>query len=146
MKLATGLLTDLLEIVEKTVDTKKSDGGLAVLLEPGATTLVGGGKIAEGAKLGDVVKRIAGLASADNPGIASALKLDAETHEGVTFHVITAPVSDPEAAKAFGPTVDLVVGIGPDRVYAAVGERMQSLRSSRSSTARSRRPAKPSRP
>ena len=49
LKLSTGLLTDLLDVIEKTVDTKKADGGLAVVLGPGSTTVLAGGRIAGGA-------------------------------------------------------------------------------------------------
>jgi len=123
VQLATRLINDLLDVVEKTIEGKKSDGGAVLLLDSSAATFVAGGKVAEGAKLEGVVKQLAQMAAKDQPEFAQAMKLDAETHAGVRFHTLAFPVppGEAEATKVFGDTLDIVVGIGDESVYLAGG-------------------------
>ncbi len=120
-KVAQELLSDLLDVVEKTVESKKSDGGLALVLKPGAPTVVIGGAIAEGATLEKVLKRVADIAKGETPELGNLIKLDAETHEGVTFHNITVPVPDEDAAAVLGQTVEVVIGLSDESFYVAAG-------------------------
>ncbi len=129
VQLATRLITDLLEVVEKTIDTKVADGGLALMLEPGESVLVAGGAIGGGATLEKVLKQLAQLLAQHNPELAKGLKLDAQTHAGVRFHSLTLPTPDEslvaDAADVFdalfGQTMEIVFGIGDNRAYLAVG-------------------------
>ena len=50
------------------------------------------------------------------------IKFDAEKYDGVNFHVAKIPVPDPKAAEVFGESVQVVVGIGPSRLYIGVGK------------------------
>jgi hypothetical protein len=122
--LATKLLTDAMDVVEQTIDAKKADAGLVLLLDTDQLELVIGGTIADGAKLEGVVKQLAKVASTENPEFAQALKLDDETHQGVRFHTLAIPteeLGDPGAVELFGPTLNVVLGIGEKSVYLAAG-------------------------
>jgi hypothetical protein len=120
-KLATQILGDVLDVVQKTIDNKKSDAAVALLLKPNSATLVAGGLIAEGAKLEKVVKQLVDLVGKDQPDLAKMVKLDAETHQGVRFHTVAIPVPSPEPVKVFGETLEIVLGMSDQSVYLAVG-------------------------
>jgi hypothetical protein len=124
LKLASQLLSDLLDVLEKTVENKTADGGLALLLKPGALTFVLGGTIADGAKLEKALKQLAAEVQKAEPQVAQILKLDAETHQGIRFHTLAVPtkeMDDEIAAKLFGDTLDVVLGISETSVYLSVG-------------------------
>jgi hypothetical protein len=120
-KMAKQLLGDVVDVVTKTVDGKKLDGGLALLLEPGAPTLVAGMNVADGEKLDKALKQLVEEAGKDEPGLAKLIKLDAEKYAGINFHTASVPVTDEQAAIALGKKVDLVLGIGPQSIYFGAG-------------------------
>jgi hypothetical protein len=121
VKLATQLIGDLFDVLEKTIENKVADGGVVLLLNPGALTFVAGGVVADGAKLESAIKRLADELQKEEPGFAQLLKLDAETHEGVRFHTLDMPVDEEEMAKVFGDTLNIVVGISENSIYLGVG-------------------------
>ena len=115
-----------MDVLEKTVEGGKVDGGLMVNLAPKNVHVVAGLKIAEGAKLDKVVKQVVERVGKENPTATQLIKLDAETYQGVRFHVFTFPVAlIPEHeregfSKVFGDKVEIVIlGIGDDSVYVA---------------------------
>jgi len=126
-QLAIGLLTDLLDVLEKTIESKKSDGGMVLKLAPQAVTFAVGGAIAEGDKLEKVIKQLAAVVKKDQPELVETLKLDAETHKGVRFHTLSLPVPEEEAVKFFGEKVSVVVGINQQSVYLAAGRNAAEL-------------------
>jgi hypothetical protein len=121
LKLAKQIIDDLMDVAVKTIENKKSDGGLVLLLEPEAVTLVAGSVIAEGAKLESALKTLAAEVAKDSPELAGLLKLNAETHDGVRFHVLNIPVPEKQLVPMVGETLEVVVGIGDDKVYLAAG-------------------------
>ena len=124
LKLAKQIIDDLMDVATKTIENKKSDGGLVLLLDPEAVTLVAGSVIAEGAKLESALKTLAAEVAKDSPELAGLLKLNAETHDGVRFHVLNIPVPpgpDKDIVPLVGKTLEVVVGIGDDKVYVAAG-------------------------
>ncbi len=86
-QVAKQLLSDAVAVVQKTLQGKKIDCGLAFSLRPRASTLLCGGVIAGGENLDKVVKRLIAQIRADDPDSTKSLKLDAEVHDGVHFHV-----------------------------------------------------------
>ncbi|MEE8451508.1 MAG: hypothetical protein V3R99_06315 [Thermoguttaceae bacterium] len=116
-----GLLNDLLDVADATIDGRKMDAGMVVMLQPGKATLVAGGSVAKGDTLEGLLKQMANMGVTLQPDLAQFLKLDAETYQGVRLHTFSMPTPDPEAAKAIGETVEAVVGINDTSIYAAVG-------------------------
>ena len=124
LKLASEVLSSLLDVVEKTIETKTVDGGMALLLKPDALTFVAGGAIADGAKLETMLKKLAAEVQNKEPELAKLLTLDAETHQGVRFHTLAIPADEMDeeiAPKLFGPNMDVVVGISETSAYLSVG-------------------------
>ena len=119
--LAKQLLGDILDVAEKTIGLKKSDGGMAIVLGD-APAIVAGARIAEGAKLESALKKLINELGKDEPKLAEIVKFDVEKYEGVSFHVAKIPLPDPEAAEIFGDAVQIVVGIGPSRLYFGAGK------------------------
>ena len=120
-ELAKQLLGDILDVVEKTAELKKSDGGMSVVLDDGPV-IVAGARIAEGAKLESALKKLVKELAADEPKLADIIKFDADKYEGVNFHVATIPVPDAKAAEVFGESVQIVVGISPSSLYFGAGK------------------------
>ncbi len=120
-ELAKQLLGDVLNVVEKTVELKKSDAGMAVVLGDGPA-FVFGARIAAGKKLEDTIKKLVKELANDEPKMKDIITFDAEKYEGVNFHVAKIPLPDPKAAKVFGESVQLVIGINESSLYFGAGK------------------------
>ena len=121
VNLMTRFSTDLLDVLQKTLATKKIDGGLAMLLEPGAATVVGGATVVDGAKLEKALQQLVDGLKKTDPEAAKLIKFNAETHEGVHFHKLSIPTPHPMLVPMFGDTLDLVLGTAADKVMLGVG-------------------------
>ena len=127
LKLATQLTGDIFDVLEKTVDAKKKDGGMSILLDPAAVTVVAGVAVVDGPKLEKVLKQLADELGKSEPEKAKWLKLNADSHEGVRFHTLSIPMSADELAslaplKPFvGDTLEVVLGIADDKLMVAAG-------------------------
>ena len=58
LKQATHLADELFAVLEKSVETRRSDGGLAVLVDPAGVTVLGGAAVADGGKLDEIFKEL----------------------------------------------------------------------------------------
>jgi len=127
MKLAKQLASDLMDVVEKTLESGKMDMAASAKLGPKAATVVAGGQIAEGGKLESVLKRLVQQVIKDQPDAAKFFKLDAEKHQDVRFHVVSVPTgmmggdAQEKAAALVGESLDVVIGIGEKSLYVAAG-------------------------
>jgi hypothetical protein len=121
-QVAKGLLGDAMDVLDKTIENKTIDRGMALLLEAGAPTFVFGMTVADGAKLEKVLKQLVAEAGKEESPVAKLIKLDVAKHEGVNFHAATVPIEDEEAAAVLGKELDLVVGIGADALYFGAGK------------------------
>ncbi|MGA2619134.1 MAG: hypothetical protein ABSF26_16110 [Thermoguttaceae bacterium] len=120
------VVSDLAELVRKTVRSGRCDGAVTVLLDPAAATGLAGLYVADGALLDKALKTLADMAIADNPGVAQLVKLDADRAQSVRLHTVSIPIG-PETDNrdkivgAIGETLDIVIGVGPDSAYLAAG-------------------------
>lgn len=126
-KQARQLAGDLMDALEKTIQTGKLDGGLRLKLGPKNLQLVAALRIAEGAKLEQTVKELIQRIAKDVPPVAQAVRFDAETHQQVRFHLVSVPTDqlDPHARQVFqqvvGDKLELILGIGQDSLYVSAG-------------------------
>ena len=120
-ELAKQLLGDVMGVVEKTVELKKSDAGMAIVLENGPAVVVGA-RIAAGEKLEATIKKLVKEIAKDDPKVEEIIKFDAEKYEGVNFHVAKIPLPDPKAAEVFGESVQIVIGINDSSLYLGAGK------------------------
>jgi len=120
-ELAKQLLGDVFTVVEKTVELKKSDAGMAVVLDDGPA-VVFGARIAAGVKLEAALKKLVKEIAKDDPKIEDIVKFDAEKYEGLNFHVAKIPISEPKLAEVLGDTVQIVVGVNESSLYFGAGK------------------------
>lgn len=126
MKTVRQILDDLLDVARQTAQTGRVDGGVVVTLEPKAATAVVGGRIAAGAKLNAALKRLAKLATDSVPDAADMIKFDAGTLAGMQLHTASIPLppdvdNREQVVKLVGESLDLVIAVGDDSAYLAVG-------------------------
>ena len=124
-KLAKQMLGDLLSVLRKTAEAGQIDVGLSVLADDESLSLVAGGFVADAATLEKLVKQSVHLAIAENPGLDTAITLDAEEHQGVRLHVVSVP-ADQLPTEDFPPMLvgdafTAAVGFGEQHAYLAVG-------------------------
>jgi hypothetical protein len=123
MKLVNEMLADALSIAQKNLETKKTDAGMALCLNPSAVTLVAGATVVDGKPIEDLVKKFIDAVKAEEPALADMAKLNAETYKGIRFHTFSMPTPD-EAAEVkpfIGDTIDVVLGVGDTQAYLAAG-------------------------
>ncbi len=119
------VLRQLLDVIEKTVQTGKSDAGAIVVCGPNKFQAVLGGFVADTAGLESAVKNLITLAKGDAEFNSMAtVKMDLENYKDVKFHQISVklPESEDDARKVFGDSVDVYFGAGHDGAYVALGK------------------------
>ena len=122
-KLASELLGDLFDIIKDVFDSKKSDGGFALMLDESTLAGVGGIGGIDGAKLEKLVTRIVDLAKIGDEEIVKEFKLKAETYEGFTIHHVGITLPEEEMTPFVGPQLDLYFGIdGKKQCYFSFGK------------------------
>lgn len=114
---AKSAANDFVDAMVATFKAGVMDGGAVLNLTPNSLSLVAGGFIAEPTKIESMLKKLAKL-GIDNPTI----KWDADSHEGVNFHVFSYNTpNEEEAHQLFGDTIEFAVGIGKQSVYFSLG-------------------------
>jgi hypothetical protein len=113
-----------LDVVEATVKKGVFDGGFVIVGE-GPFTLAAGALIEEGKRLESAFKQALELVKGKPD--APEIKLNAETHAGVTFHTLSGPWppndnDNEQAKKLLGDELVVTFGFAADRVFVAVGE------------------------
>ncbi len=117
---AKSAVNDFIDAMMATFKAGVMDGGAVFNLSPQSLSLVAGGFIADPAKVESGLKKLAELGK-DNPNMP-AIKWNAESHQGVTFHTLSVPTPDEnEPRQLFGTTVEMAVGIGKQSVYFSLG-------------------------
>jgi hypothetical protein len=120
-KLVKDLLDDALSIAEKNLETKKSDVGMTLRLEPSALTLVAGTAVADGKPIEGLAKKILEAAKQEEPSLSDRVKFDAETYKGVRFHTFSIPTPEEDMKPFVGDEIDVVLGVGDKQAFVALG-------------------------
>ncbi len=124
---AKKVVADLFKVLRGSLGKGYMDlGGSLVLGESDVQFALGMG-IAEGSKLEASVKEIAVWAEAD--GAPVAFEFDIATENGVRFHKVKfeIPESEEEMRQIFGGKVELLLGVGDEALYAAMGKDPQAM-------------------
>ncbi len=116
----------VIDAVEKSELTGKSNGGLAVLLSESQATLLAGAYVADPSSLEEAVRKLAAKAVEQEPKLKPYIKLDAETFKGVELHTMNLPIPDDaddreKVVSLVGEELDVVVGIGKQAIYFGIG-------------------------
>lgn len=129
LKRATHLADQLFNVLKKNVETKHIEGGLSVLLDPAAATVIAGTTVADDAKLEEILKELIAEIREGKPATADAIKCTTETYEGIRLHVFTVPTPEPRWQPLVGDKLEVIVGIGDHRLLVAAGrDAMKTLK------------------
>ena len=125
-KLAKQMLGDLIEVIRKTINSRRLDAGFSVLADSDSLNLVVGAFVADTATLEKLLKQIVHLAIAEDPGVENAINLNAEEHQGVRLHTLSVPTDQlPEGADLppmlAGDTLTGAVGFSDQNVFLTFG-------------------------
>lgn len=125
LKLAKRLIDDLADVIQKTIESKRWDGGAVVYLSADRLTAVAGSRVADTAKLEKLVKDLVDQAAKDQPELQAAVKMNADEHQGYKFHRFTLPTEQlgraPNLSKFVGDTLTVILALGNDTAYVAGG-------------------------
>jgi len=121
------IVGQFMDVLVKTLESGKMDGGAALVLEPKNISFVAGGYVADGAALDAAFRKLVATAK-DEPDFPK-VQFDVATHGGVKFHTLSVPIpeGEAEAREFFGPNMDIVLGTSPGSVYMAFGKNAQGL-------------------
>lgn len=116
-----------MDVLAKTVESGKMDGGAALVLEPKNISFVAGLYVADGATFEAAFRKLVDIAK-DEPEFPK-VQFDVATHGGVKFHTLSVPIPEGEAEmrEFFGPNMDIVLGTSPGSAYLAFGKNAQPL-------------------
>lgn len=125
-ELAKEVVGTVLDALKATVEKGRADGGVAVLLEPEAATIVAGGVLVGAPSLEEAARKVVEAAKAEHPEIGDWVRFDAEHYKSVEFHTLSIPIppdaEDREKVVALiGEKLEVVVGLAPEAVYLAAG-------------------------
>lgn len=113
------LVRQVVDIVVETAEEGKIDFGAQVDLSQPSVQVHGGMFVADGAKVADLVKELAGKLEL-NPNDVS-FSFDQDTYKEVTLHTVEIRVRDRKAADILGERFTVKLGTGANAVYFAAG-------------------------
>lgn len=119
-KLLSRLLNDALDVLQKTIESRKTDLAVSVMLDPSALTVVGGSAIAEGAKLDKTLQDLVAEIKKDEKA-AEVMKVSDETVAGIHLYTVSMPTPDPEMSPLLGDTLEIAVGVANDKLLLSAG-------------------------
>lgn len=114
-------VNELLDAYEAMILSGEVDMAMSLNLAGENYDLIAAARVEEPTKIENAFKKLAEMAKdkPDFPGV----QWDADSHAGVTMHSMSIPVP-PEAGQVkevLGESIDLVMGLGPQHAYFAVG-------------------------
>jgi len=115
---AKGIVNDVLGAVSTSIKSGKMDGGVTLSLDAKSPNLVAGGYLADPSSIDKAVRKFAKLVQGNKD---YTVKFNTGTLGGATFHTLTFPVQDDDAAKVLGDKLSVQIGIGKQAVYVAAG-------------------------
>ncbi|MBN1908363.1 MAG: hypothetical protein JW818_01365 [Pirellulales bacterium] len=110
------------------------DGAVTLIVQPEAATFLTAQYVADMTKLEGFLKLLVETATKYKPELAKQIHLDADEFQGVRLHTASFPVPPKAKDRArvvrlVGETIDVVVGVGDENVYVAVGrDAMKTLK------------------
>jgi hypothetical protein len=115
-------LADWFDAFESTIRSGHVDGGAALHVRSDSLTLCGAALVKDTAKIESGLKKLEQAAAVRWPEFGG-IRWNAANYSGVRFHTLSVSVPEEHAAprKLLGNELEIVVGIGPETVYLAVG-------------------------
>ena len=128
-ELAEKISGKLVDVMKKTLDAGTMDMGGVVYTNDGFDAAFGG-KIVDAPELEASIKEIVANLESQIEDDEVVFNLNSGTHSGFNLHQILIKVDEEEFddtfIKLFGERVNVILGIGKDQVYVAVGKNSES--------------------
>ncbi len=93
------------------------DAGIVAWVD-NKSTLVAGGRVADGAAVEGAVKTLGKIVEGESP---VPINWDAETYNGFNIHTVAVPMPDPQAQAFFGAQIEVALAFAADACYLSVG-------------------------
>ena len=121
-ELAKRIVGDLIDVIQASVAKGVMNAGGSLMLNEDSASLAFGTAIAEGAKLEDSVKEIAGYVEKED--VPVEFRFDVRTDNGIRYHEVDVmiPDSEEEMRAMFGDKLSVLLGVGDDVLYLAAGK------------------------
>jgi hypothetical protein len=119
------LLGELFDVIEKTVALGRMDFGGALVLLPKSVSFAAGGVVADGAAVERILKSLVDLGK-DIPNFPQ-VKLNAGTIGDMKLNRLTHTVPNGEAREVLGDTLEIIIGVSPNRVIVSGGKDAEGL-------------------
>ncbi|NOY30513.1 MAG: hypothetical protein GXP28_10170 [Planctomycetes bacterium] len=114
-------IDDFMDAFKATMEAGVMDGGVVLNMAPNSLTLVAGGFIGDPSKIESGLKKLAELGK-EEPKF-SGIHWNSDSHGDINFHTLSVPIPEDkeEPRQLFGDTLEVVVGIGKESVFFALG-------------------------
>jgi hypothetical protein len=120
VKSVSRFLDNLLDVLQKTVKTKKTDIALSLMLDSAAATLLAGATVADGPQLDKGLRQLADAMQKDEKA-ATRVKVSTETYKNISLYTVSLPTPVRELTPLVGKMLVVVVGIAGNKLLMAAG-------------------------
>ena len=117
---ASRLLNALASALQKAVEQKKLDGGLAIQLDAAGGTLLAGTSLANAGRLEAALQRATEEIPKNDP-VAKTIAMAGETYHGIRLHTISLALPDRQWRPLGDDRLEAALGIADDKVLIAAG-------------------------
>jgi hypothetical protein len=121
--LAIKAISTFMDVGKATLSSGKIDMAGSMDLTDAGISVIAGAVVPQAEQLDQIVRDFVKIATEEDPSFPE-VEIDAQKKGDTSFHVIRIPVpeGEAEARSAFGDSVEISIGMGPDRVYMGIGK------------------------
>lgn len=121
------IMKDIVASVEKTIDQGVTSLAASMTLGESELNVIGAAQIADGKNLSASLEKLVELSRERGELEENDVTVEKTEQDGITYHVITAPVPEDneDARNLFGEEVTVILGFAEDAAYVAFGTSAQ---------------------
>lgn len=121
--LAIKAISTFMDVGKATLSSGKIDMAGSVDLTDEGISVIAAAVVPQAEQLDQIVRDFVKIAIEQDPSFPE-VEIDAQKKGDTSFHVIRIPIPEyeAEARSAFGESVEVSIGMGPDRIYIGVGK------------------------
>ena len=121
--LAIKAISTFMDVGKATLSSGKIDMAGSVDLTDEGISVIAAAVVPQAEQLDQIVREFVKIATEQDPSFPE-VEIDAQKKGDTSFHVIRIPIPEyeAEARSAFGESVEVSIGMGPDRIYIGVGK------------------------
>jgi hypothetical protein len=121
--LAIKAISTFMDVGKATLSSGKMDMAASMDLTDEGISVIAAAIVPQAEQLDQIVRDFVKIATEQDPSFPE-VEIDAQKKGDTSFHVIRIPIPEyeAEARSAFGESVEVSIGMGPDRIYIGVGK------------------------